>query len=129
MKKNLILLVAAVFLAPLALTSKGGESDGVRAILMRHCAECHAIEKPKGDFRVDRLSTDFADSVNRERWQNLLKRVQAGEMPPKSKPRLAEDDVRALTEWVAHAEKSRRGGGRVVLRRLNRNEYENTIRD
>jgi hypothetical protein len=63
-----------------------------------------------------------------------MKRVAAGEMPPESKPRPAEDDVRTLTAWVdsqvAAAEAALRSGdGRVVLRRLNGVEYENTVRD
>jgi len=54
-------------------------------------------------------------------------------MPPKSKPRPAEQEVRALSGWISGrvqaAEAARRAHGRVVLRRLNRVEYENTIRD
>jgi mono/diheme cytochrome c family protein len=108
--------------------------DQVRPILARHCLGCHGTEKPKGDFRLDRLSPDFADEATRERWRAVLKRVKAGEMPPKSKPRPAEQEVRLLSDWVGAraeaAEAARRGArGRVVLRRLNRVEYENTVRD
>src|SRR5439155_6373085 len=60
--------------------------------------------------------------------------VRAGEMPPKAKPRPPEQDVQALTDWIRGraeaAEAARRATqGRVVLRRLNRVEYENTVRD
>src|SRR4051794_31335936 len=58
--------------------------DQVRPFLARHCLGCHGAHKPKGDFRLDRLSADLAD---RERWLAVLKRVEAGEMPPKSRPR------------------------------------------
>ena len=55
-------------------------------------------------------------------------------MPPKAKPRPPEKDVRALADWIdAQAEAAdaarRAAEGRVVLRRLNRVEYENTVRD
>src|SRR5262249_4188968 len=58
----------------------------------------------------------------------------AGEMPPKGKPRPPARDVQALTGWivprVAAADAAARAArGRVILRRLNRVEYENTIRD
>src|SRR5262245_2298624 len=108
--------------------------DPVRSLLTRYCFECHAVEKPKGDLRLDRLSTDFADESVREQWTVALKRVEAGEMPPKSKPRPSEKEVRALSDWISArvelADASQRAAqGRVVLRRLNRTEYENTICD
>ncbi len=105
----------------------------VRPFLARHCLGCHGPEKPKGDLRLDQLAPDFAVDANRERWQTVLKRLKAGEMPPKSKPRPPEQEVRALSNWISGrvqaAEAARRTQGRVVLRRLNRVEYENTVRD
>jgi hypothetical protein len=104
-------------------------------VLVAHCYGCHSQEtdKPKGDLRLDRLAADFADEASRQRWAAVLKRVQAGEMPPKGKPRLPEHEVQLLSEWIraraAAAESARRAEGRVVLRRLNRVEYENTVRD
>jgi mono/diheme cytochrome c family protein len=106
----------------------------VRPFLARHCQGCHGGEKPKGKFRVETLTADFADEANRERWRTVVKRVRAGEMPPKEKPRPPDDEVRTLSDWVGSqadsAEAGRHGAqGRVLLRRLNRIEYENTVRD
>jgi mono/diheme cytochrome c family protein len=104
--------------------------EQVRLFLVRHCQECHGTKKPKGDFRVDQLSADFASEANRQRWLLVLKRVQAGEMPPKSKPRLPASQAQALNDWVHDKLTAvRKAEGRVVLRRLNRVEYENTVRD
>ena len=104
--------------------------DPFRTFLTKHCQECHSGEKAKGDFRVDKLTPDFDDSANRERWLAVLKRVQAGEMPPNAKPRPGEKDVQAFAGWIdAKAGASRRAHGRAVLRRLNRIEYQNTVRD
>jgi hypothetical protein len=109
-------------------------AEQVRPLLVRYCVECHAGKKPKGDLPLDRLAPDFADKVSRERWLAVLKRVQAGEMPPKTKPRPPAQETQKLSEWivtrVAEADAARRARqGRVVLRRLNRVEYENTVRD
>jgi len=106
----------------------------VRPFLSRHCQGCHEGEKPKGKFRVERLTSDFADEANRERWRTVVKRVRAGEMPPKEKPRPPDDEVRTLSDWAgSQADSAEEGGhgaqGRVLLRRLNRIEYENTVRD
>jgi mono/diheme cytochrome c family protein len=107
--------------------------EQIRPFLTRHCLGCHGTEKPKGDLRLDRLAPDFADPASRDKWQTVLKRLKAGEMPPKSKSRPAEQEIRLLADWISGsvraAEAARRSQGRVVLRRLNRVEYENTVRD
>jgi mono/diheme cytochrome c family protein len=108
--------------------------EQVRPLLLKHCVECHGPSKPKGDLRLDTLSTDFADEAVRKRWQSAAERVKAGVMPPKTRPRPPAVEIKALTDWihgrVEAAETARRAGqGRVVLRRLNRVEYENTVRD
>src|SRR5262249_57211021 len=100
----------------------------------QYCRTCHAGEKPKGDFRVDTLSQTFDDKENREKWLNVVKQLKTGVMPPKDKPRPAADETKSLTDWidarVAAAEAARHAKqGLAVLRRLNRVEYENTVRD
>ena len=123
------------------LTSKAAESadalrfdSEIRPILAAHCVKCHSGDKPKGDLRLDQLKPDFNDEGIREHWLTVLDRVSTGEMPPKAKPRPAAKDVKALSSWIAGEAKialaaRRAQQGRVVLRRLNRTEYENTIRD
>jgi mono/diheme cytochrome c family protein len=105
-----------------------------RPLLVRYCTGCHGPEKPKGKLRLDNLTTDFVDSGTRARWTAVIQRINAGEMPPKGKPRPHAADVQAMTGWlaprVAAADSAARAAqGRVILRRLNRVEYENTVRD
>ncbi len=100
------------------------------AFLDAHCVKCHSGEKPKGKWRVDELSADFADAKSRARWEKVLEQIESGEMPPKSKPRPPEKDARALIDWISMQITAVSGKeGRVVLRRLNRTEYENTVND
>jgi hypothetical protein len=108
--------------------------ERVRPFFTRYCLECHSGKKPKGDLHLDRLTPDFAGADSLEKWLAIHERLTTGAMPPKSKPRPPEKDVRALTDWIgarlAAAEAVRRvGSGRVALRRLNRLEYQNTVRD
>jgi hypothetical protein len=132
-----VLVCLSAFPALLAASSPVAQTppaDPVRSFLARHCLECHGAEKPRGSFRLDRLSSDFADRASREGWLSVRKRIEAGEMPPKLKPRPSPNEVEALTRWIARgaeaAEAARREAqGRVGLRRLNRVEYENTVRD
>ena len=124
--------VAAAPDSPAAATKTYDEQ--IRPFLARHCLVCHGIEEPKGDLRLDQLSPNFVDDEGREQWATVLDRVKAGEMPPKEKPRPTEAELRLLTDWIgtgleAAAAARRAEQGRVVLRRLNRTEYENTVRD
>src|SRR4051812_32910522 len=103
-------------------------------LLEQHCRKCHAGEKAKGDFELESLSPDFSDRKNRERWLSVLEKLKSGEMPPKAKPRPPMEEVDALVGWIGEhasaAEAARRATeGRVGLRRLNRAEYANTVRD
>lgn len=106
--------------------------DQIQPFLAKHCLACHGPDKSKGDFRVDRLDPEFSDAATSKQWHNVLRRVQAGEMPPKSQPRPSAEEIRVFTDWITgqvRAAEAARGQGRVVLRRLNRVEYENTLRD
>ncbi|MEZ0267183.1 MAG: DUF1592 domain-containing protein [Phycisphaerae bacterium] len=99
-----------------------------------YCQSCHAGDKHKGDFRIETLSPDFSDRPSRERWLAVMEQLKSGDMPPKGKPRPPEADVRAAVDWIGEraraAELARRAAdGRVALRRLNRAEYANTLRD
>jgi mono/diheme cytochrome c family protein len=135
MKAAHIPLVAVLLVAANAAADTGDAvfKERVRPFLDKHCRECHGAEKPKGKFRVDTLSADLVDAANRERWLTVVRRIKDGEMPPKEKPRPVAKDAVALAEWVhqsiAAVDAARRAQGRAVLRRLNRVEYENTIRD
>ncbi len=105
-----------------------------RVLFAQHCQKCHSGAKHKGEFQIESLSPDFADRTNRERWLTVLDQLKTGAMPPKDKPRPPAQEMKSLTDWigerVAAAEVARRTAeGRVVMRRLNRAEYANTVRD
>lgn len=110
------------------------KDDPSQVFLTKHCQSCHSGEKAKGKFRVERLTADLSEKGDREKWQAALEQIQAGTMPPKEKPRPSEKESAALAEWVhdrtAVADAARNAAqGRVPLRRLNRAEYLNTVRD
>lgn len=106
-----------------------------REFVVKHCAECHDNQTAEGDFQISQLGTDLADEAGHKRWTRVLARVQNGEMPPANKadrPASAESAVALQALRLAFQEQAkaaRAGGGRVRTRRLNRLEYENTVRD
>ncbi len=130
--------LASFLLLAVSLPASGADArafdEQVRPFFAKYCLECHGSQKAKGDLRLDQLAADFAGQVSRDRWLAVLKRIGAGEMPPQGKPRPPEAEVRVLTGWIgsqvqAAAAARRATQGRVVLRRLNRVEYENSLRD
>ena len=101
-----------------------------QAFLDQHCVKCHAGEKAKGDFRIAELTLDFGVKKNRSLWEKVHQQITSGEMPPKTRPRPDEKASRILTDLIVKQSADVVGKeGRVVLRRLNRVEYENTVRD
>ncbi|MBI1247979.1 DUF1592 domain-containing protein [bacterium] len=106
----------------------------IQPILSQNCYRCHGKEKQEADLRLDTLSGDLNDSAVAETWHDVLTRLNLGEMPPESEPPMQADQHRRLVGWVTtemkRTEELRRSnGGRIVLRRLNRFEYQNTMRD
>ena len=104
----------------------------IQPFIAKHCIECHDQRKHKGDLRLDQLKPDFADETSRKQWRLVLDRVKSGEMPPESKPRPQEKEIQAVTQWISLGANAadvaqRATEGRVVLRRLNRFEYERTV--
>ncbi len=130
--------MAAVMLGALAFVSGLKAAtvvpDTQTAVFFKeHCLRCHGPEKAKGDLRLDRLDTDSSKPSTFDRWREIVARVQSGEMPPKKEPRPKPAQVQAfarqLNAKLDEASAKHRAEGRVVLRRLNRVEYENTVRD
>lgn len=107
----------------------------VLPILESRCVTCHGPEKQESGIRLDNLSTDLiSDRAAAENWHAVLNVLKSAEMPPKDEPQLSIQQHQTLTTWISAAvkhaiEAGRDTSGRVVLRRLNRVEYQNTMFD
>lgn len=115
-------------------TDPPGYQKAVAPFLKKYCQECHAGAKPQGEFSVElpRLAIDFGDPAARARWREVVNVLNSHEMPPEGKPQPQAQEVAAVVDWVTsqavRAELILREQS-IVLRRLNRAEYQNTIRD
>lgn len=105
----------------------------VLPFLKQHCLRCHGEEEAKGNLRIDQLTYDIEQPTTFERWRQVLMRVRSREMPPAGE---TQPNEAATSEFLQHlsarldeAAIANRKEGRVILRRLNRVEYENTVRD
>ncbi|NDB78118.1 MAG: DUF1587 domain-containing protein, partial [Verrucomicrobia bacterium] len=103
------------------------------SFMQTYCIDCHGPKKQKGDFRVDELKIS-ATAADAENWQLVLDNLHRGEMPPEKAKQPKPTEVEPVTAWI-QSELTRAAtvikgtGGAVVLRRLNRAEYKNTIAD
>jgi cytochrome c553 len=107
--------------------------SSVRPILANTCAACHNDRLASGGLNLTPFQA-AASLSDRSQWEDILQKLRAGEMPPKGIPRPPQADIDALIGYVqGEFDKADRAvkpdPGRVVARRLNRNEYTNTIRD
>jgi mono/diheme cytochrome c family protein len=107
-------------------------ADEVRPLLDRYCVRCHSGEKVKGEVDLGK----FADAASVRRdpktWAKVAENVEAGIMPPEG-DMPTDEEISRIVGWV-QATLSQDGceiadPGRVTLRRLNRAEYNNTVRD
>jgi mono/diheme cytochrome c family protein len=105
-----------------------------RALFKEHCVSCHGAEKQKGKVRVDDLPFTITNIETAERWQKVLNQMNSGEMPPedeKQVPNAAKTDFLDDLSNVMVAARRSLGdqNGVITMRRLNRREYKNTLRE
>ena len=128
---GLTLLVSA---NPL-FASKHNYIAEIQPIFQKHCYDCHGPDKQKGKLRLDTISTDLiSDHKAAIHWHDVRSAINLGEMPPEEEPALSDDERRTVLSWLnseikSAADSRKSKDGRVVLRRLNRTEYQNTLRD
>jgi hypothetical protein len=108
--------------------------DDIKPLMTRYCYGCHGGDRPKGGLNLARYADDLGVVKDRKFWGRLVEYVEAGEMPPEGKPQPTQAELERFTEAIedvlGKVDCGRESDpGRVTIRRLNRAEYNNTIRD
>ena len=103
-------------------------------LLREHCWDCHGDSEAKGGVNFDRHTNLVAVLGDRGTWERVMQTVRSGEMPPKKRKVQPTPEQRThLTGWIERTlfpiDPDHPDPGRVTLRRLNRVEYNNTVRD
>lgn len=105
----------------------------IEPILKEFCFDCHGDGANKGKVTLDEFPSDDALLGNHDLWLEVLKNVRAGLMPPAKKPHPSDAQKERLAQWIKSGsfgiDANNPDPGRVTVRRLNRVEYRNTIRD
>jgi hypothetical protein len=106
----------------------------VAPLLKRFCFECHGSQKQEAEVRLDKYGTAESVVADAKTWQTVLDMLRSGAMPPEDKPQPTEAQRAQLVKWIdsalyAYDCDGPPDPGRVTIRRLNRAEYNNTVRD
>jgi mono/diheme cytochrome c family protein len=111
-------------------------TDSVQPFLRDNCFQCHGAAKEESG-KLDLSTFTSVDDVTKSlrRWETILKRVEAGEMPPDdAKHQPTAEDRQKIVQWIRTVRKQEieeHAGdpGPVLARRLSNAEYDYTIRD
>jgi hypothetical protein len=128
------ILGVLVFLG-LGVSARATASPALQPFLTRHCVECHDAETRKGGLDLTAAVAAPETTAGIDRWVGIHDRVASGEMPPpkkKSRPTAGESRgfTNALAKVLLNTERQRIAReGRATQRRMNRHEYEQTVRD
>jgi hypothetical protein len=106
----------------------------IRPLLATYCYDCHTQETQEGGLVIDGAKSLADIQAHREQWTKVFERTRVGAMPPSDAPQPTEAERQKLVAWLDHALfyidcDGPPHPGRVTLRRLNRTEYRNTVRD
>src|SRR5260370_35222831 len=131
MIRNLTTLVVAATAVSLPLAAEGPD---VFAFIEKSCVGCHNAKLNSGGVDLKALHTAKTFAEDREIWEKVVEKLQTGKMPPPGTPQPPAAIAAAVTGWL-QSEFTRQDrlvkpdAGHVTARRLNRAEYNNTMRD
>ena len=128
----LFLIAGPVYAADLA---KATFERDILPVLDDYCYYCHDDGKKKGDLSLEIFKDEKDIRHNYKISEMVFKKVLAGDMPPKGrKKRPSKEEQKLVADWIRYSlddfyANAPPDPGRVTVRRLNRSEYNNVIRD
>ena len=93
----------------------------------KYCLDCHDEHSAEGDINLDFREIDWTDHRSANRWAKVWKMIESGNMPPEdtTQPKQVERD--AAADWLCSALLENDKPGGTILRRLSKEEYENSV--
>src|SRR5271154_1537642 len=132
-------IAAVMVMLGLTLTPAAGQGSpadatfikSVQPFFAKSCYACHNSKLNNGGLNLEAYTSAALLSQDRDESEKILKKLQAGEMPPKGLPRPGAEELKVVTTWIEKDldRPAKNDSGRVLARRLNRVEYNNTVRD
>lgn len=106
----------------------------IRPLISEFCGDCHGAKKPRGGINLMQFESVLALQRDHGTWSDVVTQIHERNMPPMGKPQPTMEQRDRLTQWIKetldNAEATGpRDPGRVLIHRLSRSEYNNTMRD
>lgn len=130
--------LAAVVLLSLCLsTSLSGQSafeKNAVPFFQEYCIDCHGNDRKKADVNLEAYTGEILIYKEPKFWKRVIEVIETREMPPEKKPQPKSEERFEIAAFLRTELKSLDcetivNPGRVTIRRLNKNEYNNTVRD
>ena len=129
---SVTIAAALTFTSPLGAAEGAATAEAIRPFVVAKCADCHGEYLAEAKLDLESLPLPRDDFDRAEIWQEVVDRLTVGDMPPPGAGQPPEEDklavIEALRGELAHVRAARKSS-EVVMRRLNREEYNNTMRD
>src|SRR6188508_2244869 len=93
-------LAAGVGLTAETSVNSAGYETLVKPFFAQHCVKCHNADKQSGDLRIDNLAVDYTSPKVMGYWEEIMNRINSGDMPPKREPRPNPADIARSAEWI-----------------------------
>lgn len=133
---TLLITALTIYLTQFAVANppKAQMNENHRSFFKNNCNQCHNAEKQKGKVRLDNIAFTVDTVENADLWQKVLNAINSGDMPPEDEkqpnPSVKADFLDDLSRTLVTARSVLSdSGGMITMRRLNRREYKNTLRD
>jgi mono/diheme cytochrome c family protein len=108
--------------------------ESVLPVFTQYCVTCHSDKKKSAGLSLEPYKDTASAKKARDVWDTVKELVENKQMPPKGKPQPTDAERKAIVAWIESAAikvdcTQGRDPGRPTIRRLNKVEYDNTIRD
>jgi hypothetical protein len=138
MLRNPIILLLVCTLMASPVLAEEPEQDPIKKIkpiLEQHCFPCHHDTKRSAGISLKNIFMGINDTKalmvrDGKVWMNVVKQIQSGEMPPRTEPRMSEEEHQTLVKTIneiLYSSLSASNPGRVVMRRLSHSEYQYSV--
>ncbi len=108
-------------------------SRQITPLLVRYCIDCHGPDSQEAGIAFNKYTSVHSVREDRDAWMKVDEMVLFGAMPPEDQPQPTQEQRKLISRWIqslfATDCSKQRDPGRETIRRLNRAEYDNTIRD
>jgi mono/diheme cytochrome c family protein len=126
--------LAAAPTDPKSPPAKDNFRESVRPIFNQFCVTCHNDKKKSAGMSLEQITSTDSARKTPDLWEKVKELVENKQMPPKGKPQPSDAERKAIVAWIDTVAIKvdcglTRDPGRPTIRRLNRNEFNNTIRD